>query len=1193
MGIDDIFISFVVSYVAGSIPTLNDYFARKKNLITRINNCYNKAVEKWTKSVELQNSVRDSSYRHMNDLCAYIQQNPEGKHPKHNELMQLWAEELRNDKLCYSFILEKKEDLTHQKLDKQEEHLNKQDEVLSAIYDELKGKDKNELKHLIETLLKKNIADLIEHLHYDEAYKIIQIIDNSYISAIKDDKTLYSEFEYRKGQILEYTDKNDSVASLHHAYDMCHMDPRYIRAEAWHLLSLKKVDEARHVIEPLGKNDILNQSILVALDENPRDAYIASPDEMKNNYAFRQFILQNLLYMGKMDDINFLFPDEGPTMPEHLKQSNFNEWLYILNYYRIKTNNAIIFTRQAPIICDFKIAYHVYDRFFSLLEKTNASKYYNEERALYCYWGFFVKEDDSLLAEFQNIDGLKQSDQKYLFILMESSMLLVAGREQEAFATIISIKNDMIHDKTLMPTYTNCLAFMSLHSDSLIYLNWMFDVCKETCFKIETETSKVIAMTIYGKNATDIKKSLQKVEFNVSEEKNLLIQLCDYMMNLDVDLESLKSYIKNLDDTLAAFAAMILSGKGEEEYAYGIMNPKVDKDKVDFKQRVFLDVLTRSKVHRPELYRLLQKNRKNGYNKENVLLVNEFQLAMLLADMNNALEIISLLYERKPEHEFEFVNMMIVLGQVHPEELKDYEKKALSFEYSTTASLIKVYQAFVSNNYIETAVKLLYKNFSLDEEVVKTFFYMQSTMGPIHDIVHKEYDVAEEGRYVLVEHGNGERDAYKITSTSPLGLAVIGKKAGDEVKVDIDYSGKKRNVKIIGIFNKYFKANVDFMHEMRETGGNAAFRPMTIDMEHPLQSLEKAINKVDPQHKERVQRQSKALKKYNEGTLCMLNLVDDNDIVGSYYKMLFTQFKVYVLPVSATKQLFPILRDDDVNFVLDLPGLIILFEFAHKYNVVYHTKFILPKYTYEYLKRYQKTVKYNINSGYYEAYKSGNIELYSKSYDTDMELRIQALITWIDANCSLVVDENTLAVADGDKDDHQLLFSNTMTQILKPKNFLLTDDCNMRNFVNHIPLLSTESYMYLKEPETVAKKFTEFLIDCNFMGLNINRNFIFNEYLKLEQGKENKWLSLTINAERNPSMFIEAINAGLLIVKSSLNYSLMTMSLTNLLAMSITRMSSQIVDILWKQMELYTGKSSPNLQVLKECFKDARKIAKK
>jgi hypothetical protein len=76
-------------------------------------------------------------------------------------------------------------------------------------------------------------------------------------------------------------------------------------------------------------------------------------------------------------------------------------------------------------------------------------------------------------------------------------------------------------------------------------------------------------------------------------------------------------------------------------------------------------------------------------------------------------------------------------------------------------------------------------------------------------------------------------------------------------------------------------------------------------------------------------------------------------------------------------------------------------------------------------------------------------------------------------------------------------------------------------------------------------------------------------------------------------MFIEAINAGLLIVKSSLNYSLMTMSLTNLLAMSITRMSSQIVDILWKQMELYTGKSSPNLQVLKECFKDARKIAKK
>lgn len=1189
----DVVISFVVSYVANNIPTLKDYFTRNKDLKTHMNDCYNKAVEKWTKSVELQDSMRDTSYRHMDNMCAYIQKNPEGKHPRHNELMKLWADELRNDQLCYSFILEKKEDLTHQKQDKQEEHLNSQDEKLDAILAKLEGKDNKELKHLIEDLLKKNVAELIEHLRYYEANKIIRVIDNSYISVIKDDIPLYSEFEYRKGQILKYTDKKESVACLHHAYEMSPLDSRYVRSEALHLLSLKKIDDENRVIQSLSEDDIFKQSILVVLNDNPRGAYTATSDKLKSNYAFRQFVFQGLQYMGKMDDIDFLFPDEVPVMPEDLKQSNFNEWAYILNYYHFKIKGIILFTRQTPIISDFRVAYDVYDKFFSLLDKTDVSMYYKKFRALYCYWGFFAKEDDSLLAEYQNIDGLKQSDHKYLFILMESAMLLVAGREQEAFATIISIKNDMVNDKTLMSTYTNCLAFMSFHTNSLVYLNWMCDICKESDFKIETETSKVIAMTIHGKNAAEIKNSLQKVEFKSNDENNLIVQLCNYMMNIDVDVESLKSSIKDLDDTLTAFAAMILSAKGEEEYAYEILNPKVDKDKVDLKQRIFLDVLTRSKAHRPELYRLLQKNRKNGYDKENVLLVNEFNLAILLADMNNALEIITILYKRNPEYEFEFVNMLIVLGQVHPEELKDYKKKALSFGYSSVAPLMDVYKTFASNNYLDTAAELLYKNFSLDEETVKTEFYIQSTMGPIHDIVNKKFDVAEEGRYVLVELDNGDRNAYKITSSSPLGIAVMGKKAGNEVEVDLNYSGKNRKVKIIGVFNKYFKANVDFMHEMRDTGGNAAFRPMVLDMKHPLQSLENAINKMDPQHKERVQRQSEALKNYSEGSFCMMNLVDANDIVGSYYKMLFSQFKVYVLPVGVTEQLFPVLHCNDIKFVLDLSGLIILFEFAHKYNVSYSTKFILPKYTYEYLKRYQKIVKYNINSGYYEAYKSGNIELYTKSYDTDMEQRIQALIEWVDANCSLIVDETALAVADSDKDDHQLLFSNTMTQIMKPNNFLLSDDCNVRNFSNRIPLLSTETYMYLKEPQNIAKKFTKYLLDCNFMGLKIDRHFIFNEYMKMEHGKENKWLSITMNAEINPTIFIEAMNAGLMMVKSSLNYGLMTMSLTNLLAMSLTRMSQNMVNTFWQCTMLYLKNPLPNFQVLKDCFRDARKIARK
>ena len=1190
MGIDDIAISFVVSYIAGSIPTFKDYFANNTDLKGRIDKCYDRAVEKWAQSFELQNVMKDSPYQHLNDLCAYIQNSPEGKHPRHHELMQIWANELRNDELCYNFIIEQKENLTHQKLDKQEKHLNKLEEMLSTLSSEMKGKNKNELKNFIETLLKENISELIEHLHYNEANKIIQIIEESYLSAIKDDPILFSEFEYRKGQILGSFNLKESISCLHHSYELYPKSKQFARAEAWNLFSQKKIEEAKKVMSDLSDKDTTKQAILISLNKTPKEAYISCPDDLKNDYSFRQLLLQALQNIGKMDDIDFLFPEEELTLPKDLNHSNLNAWFYILNHHRMKIKDAIIFTRQAPIIIDFHKGYEAYDKFFTLLAKTDLCTQFKGFRAFYCYWGFFSENDETLLAEYQNIDGLKQGAQKYLFVLIESAMLLVAKREQEAFATIVSIQNDIEKDDVLMSSYTNCLVLMSLHSSSLMYLNLMFDICKEVKHKIDTETTKSIAMIVSGQNAADIKSALQAIDFVNPIEKNLLVQLCNYMLNINVNLDSLTDCMAKIDDTLLAFGAMILSANGKDEYAYNILNSKIDKDKIDLKQRIFLDVLTRNKTHHPELYRLLQKNRKNGFDKEDILLVNEFNLALKLADMSNALEIITILYKRHPEHEFEFVNMIMVLGQVNPEELAAYEKKALAFEYTSFQALATTYKAFASNNYAETAVEILYKNLQIDEERVKTFFYLESTMGAIHDMVNKQYEKAEIGQYVLIEYAYGDRKVYRITSDSPLGIAVIGKKANDIVEVDFDYSGKKRKVKVIGIFTKYFKVISDFMLEMRETGGNATFKPMTIDMEHPLKSLEDTINKMDPDNKDRKKRQSEALQHYADGSVCLLNLVNDNDIVGTNYKLLFSQFKVYVLPVKTTEQLFPVLREDDIQFVLDLPGLIMLFEFSQKYNVSYHSKFILPKFTYEYLKRYQKTVKYNIDPNYYEAFKSGNIKLYSKFYDADLEQRIQELIAWAEKNCELRVDETALAVADGDRSDHQLLFSNTMTQILKSKNFLITDDTNMRNFVNGMPILSTESYMYFKESEEIAKKYTEYLLECGFIGLNIDRNYIFSEYMKLEHNTENHWLAITMNAERNPFMFTEAMNAGIMIIRSSLNFGLMRMSLTNLFAMSMTRMSTELLNNIWQQAQIFFKSQMQGFRILKECLMDARQI---
>ena len=96
--------------------------------------------------------------------------------------------------------------------------------------------------------------------------------------------------------------------------------------------------------------------------------------------------------------------------------------------------------------------------------------------------------------------------------------------------------------------------------------------------------------------------------------------------------------------------------------------------------------------------------------------------------------------------------------------------------------------------------------------------------------------------------------------------------------------------------------------------------------------------------------------------------------------------------------------------------------------------------------------------------------------------------------------------------------------------------------------------------------------------------------MKLEHNTENHWLAITMNAERNPFMFTEAMNAGIMIIRSSLNFGLMRMSLTNLFAMSMTRMSTELLNNIWQQAQIFFKSQMQGFRILKECLMDARQI---
>lgn len=107
MGLDDIAISFALSYLAGNIPTIKDRFSKKRDLDERIEKCYQKALKRWCQNDSIRKNMSIHIFENTKKLAKYIETE---NIVIIRELIDLLGRELRNDELCYAFILECKLD---------------------------------------------------------------------------------------------------------------------------------------------------------------------------------------------------------------------------------------------------------------------------------------------------------------------------------------------------------------------------------------------------------------------------------------------------------------------------------------------------------------------------------------------------------------------------------------------------------------------------------------------------------------------------------------------------------------------------------------------------------------------------------------------------------------------------------------------------------------------------------------------------------------------------------------------------------------------------------------------------------------------------------------------------------------------------------------------------------------------------
>lgn len=131
LGIDDIFIGFAISYLAGSIPSLKELFKKEGELTLqqRMSKCYEKALEKWEADDLIKQFVAKQRYSDINQLSSNVKSFEGADAVALKNLAELWADEMRNDMLCTQYLHEMELGKICSKIDRLDDYIKEREKI--------------------------------------------------------------------------------------------------------------------------------------------------------------------------------------------------------------------------------------------------------------------------------------------------------------------------------------------------------------------------------------------------------------------------------------------------------------------------------------------------------------------------------------------------------------------------------------------------------------------------------------------------------------------------------------------------------------------------------------------------------------------------------------------------------------------------------------------------------------------------------------------------------------------------------------------------------------------------------------------------------------------------------------------------------------------------------------------------------
>lgn len=1004
----------------------------------------------------------------------------------------------------------------------------------------------------------------IEKLHLKEAYKHLVTIRKIVCKRGATDYELLATIDYLMGKCSRFIKDNNEKDEFSRAFDemkkanvfLVDVVEEYIYINIKRDKRLDVLDLCKQVLDKAPDN-ALAYAVKVVLADDVEKTYKEVPESVLTKIDF-QFVLTNyILHHPEQEWLSI--DDVRLDIPENLTYDNLRQWSFCISISSTRLlREGHYFYDGRKITPILNRVYNIITRYKELSKGTDIENIYPDVEFIALYCEFHLSDDQErrtrIIASMKDCKPSRENTISYTLMLLE--MLFINKNFEEAAHLLEEHKG--CNDEMLalvwfiLPTRTIDKQFVRKAFEHLKCINVLLPDMH--CQSVLT------CVIIYGK---DIKQYEHLKVFKNSITQQVYEYAISYFTTRTFDVETIKCLAEKAPKEAKFILAQILGRENCTDEALKIIEPLISDGVYSVEMGVYLNIIRNHEKYNDIYFDVLKKLRKNGVSHVDSFLEDEYFLAVSCNDLNDAGEVICLLFDKYPDNNSVLCNYLnyLNLTQQH-DKFSQYVERILNVVEDNYKLNSNFFNLLILQGFYNEGLEFLYSAISRTKsQELKDLWFQYMHTPHLSPIINEEKNVVENGDFVVYEENGQEKseDVFNNSNTEKL----IGHNVGDEVV--LDRFGVISKAKIKKIFNKYQSLTRQIYRSLLQ-GQSKSIRMLSLDDlkggdGNILTNLMMLSGGYD--HKKQVDEWEK---RYAKGEKMLIGSFTDNNTYEDCIDRLFGNKRIYCLPYQNYKNC-PI---TDYECVLDITSVILLSMLNKIFGVTFDKKFVVPYGLQIYLQQTLQREKVNIPT-FISQEVVERLKIDKENQESYHVGLLEYILDWIDKNCIIEVATKRLNF-NLKESNHSFwgIQSESMLLTIDKKRCMISEDWGLMSNFKNFRILNTEAYLYLLNVKGKTD-ISKFLADLHFVGVNVDSDYMVDQYSKKNKGLPNTFGECLESLRINMYKIKEGLNLANKILNSTIKLPADTLAVTNIFSKILEDKTTEFRIDLIKQMKSQKG----------------------